>query len=65
MASRCRLVRRKTVRLYFDGKIISEKSIEGTLGRSGSAPRALGRTGENREIFLGGIDDVRSMTTDC
>ena len=49
----------KTVRLYFDGKIISEKSIEGTLGTSGSAPACIGSYGENREIFLGSIDDVR------
>jgi len=47
------------VRLYFDGKIISEKLITGMLGATGSAPACIGSYGNNREIFEGGIDDLR------
>ena len=47
------------VRLYFDGKIISKKSIKGIQESFGAVPAYIGSYGENREIFEGGIDDVR------
>ncbi|MEE2947160.1 MAG: LamG-like jellyroll fold domain-containing protein, partial [Verrucomicrobiota bacterium] len=47
------------VRLYVDGKIIHKESIEGTPGSFGTAPACIGSYGHNREIFEGGIDDMR------
>ncbi|MBO61360.1 MAG: hypothetical protein CMO63_05245, partial [Verrucomicrobiales bacterium] len=49
----------KTVRLFFDGKKISETSIKGELGATGNAPACIGSYGDKREIFEGDIDDVR------
>ena len=49
----------KTVRLFFNGKLISENSAEGTLGYSGNSAAYIGSFENDREIFEGNIDDVR------
>ena len=48
-----------SVRLFLDGVKIGEQTISGNLGSSGTAPAFIGSSGGQREIFEGGIDDVR------
>ena len=47
------------VRLFLDGNLLTEKKITGTLGASGSNPAYIGSYIGTKEIFEGGIDDVR------
>ena len=50
---------RENVRLFLDGRKIGEQSISGQLGSSGTAPAFIGSSSGQKEIFEGGIDDVR------
>ena len=52
----------KRYRLFLDGQKIGEEQRDGSLGQSGSAAAAIGDYGDRKELFHGGLDDLRIYT---